>query len=260
MRAHLLQMNIVWEDRPANHALARDMIATAAPDPGDLIVLPELFDSGFTLNRDAALDDGTTKAFLHTLADDTGCTVHGARAITNPDDPARLLNTAYVTAPNTPEPIAEYAKIHPFSYGRELETYDGGPITTPTYPWGPLTASPAVCYDLRFPELFRRATLAGADTLVLGANWPAPRQHHWRALAIARAIENQCWVLAVNRTGDDPHLPYTGGSIIVSPKGDITAELNDEAAVLSAEIDKKEASTWRQAFRVLDDIKIKDLD
>jgi omega-amidase len=101
--------------------------------------------------------------------------------------------------------LAEYAKVHPFTFGREPEAFEGGDGVV-TYAWGGLTVCPAVCYDLRFPELFRHGLMRGAEVFCLGANWPDARQAHWRALAMARAIENQAFVLAVNRVGRDPHL------------------------------------------------------
>ena len=84
---------------------------------------------------------------------------------------------------------------------------------------GPFTVAPTICYDLRFPEVHRVAVDHGADLLVIVANWPRERAMHWRALVIARAIENQAFVIAVNRTGEDPTFTFDGGSLIVSPTG-----------------------------------------
>ena len=114
--------------------------------------------------------------------------------------------------------------------------------------------APLICYDLRFPELWRLAALAGAEVCTIGASWPDPRQHHWRALIIARAIENQAYVVAVNRTGNDPHCAYAGGSIIVSPMGEVLAEANDRPAMLTAQLDLPALRTWRAEFPVLRDI------
>jgi predicted amidohydrolase len=111
-----------------------------------------------------------------------------------------------------------------------------------------LTICPAVCYDLRFPELFRRGLQQGAEMFVLGANWPSARQHHWRTLLIARAIENQAFVIGVNRCGSDPHLDYSGGSMALGPKGEILAELGDEERIESVEIDPEKLRSWRGEF------------
>lgn len=111
-----------------------------------------------------------------------------------------------------------------------------------------LMVCPAICYDLRFPELFRAGLALGAQAYALGANWPAERAHHWRALIIARAIENQAFVFAVNRVGCDPALEYAGGSLIVSPMGDVLAEGDDTVRVISAEISPGEVHAWREKF------------
>ena len=264
MRAHLLQMNIAWEDRHENFRIVRRLLESATPEPGDLIVLPELFDSGFSLNTAKTHDaSGETLTFLQRLATELHCTVHGSRTV--PGDPAapdpesrKATNRATIIGP-TGLILTEYAKIHPFSFGREPESFRGGE-TVHTYPWESaghrLTVCPAVCYDLRFPELFRQGLALGADAFVLGANWPAARQTHWRALAIARAIENQSFVLAVNRTGSDPHLAYAGGTIAVGPKGDIIGELTEQEAVLTVNLDPADTASWRAEFGAWRDIRL----
>lgn len=258
MQAHLIQMDILWEDRPANHALVERMLDGVDVRPGDLIVLPELFDVGFTLNLDVAPDaDGSTLRFLLRLADDLGVTIHGSRAV-RPCDCDKALNTVCAVAPGD-RLLCDYAKVHPFSYGREGERYKGGERVE-TYPWadgtGTLTVCPAVCYDLRFPELFRRGVREGAEVFAIGANWPSARQHHWRTLLLARAIENQVYVLGVNRCGNDPHLAYAGGTIAVSPKGDVVGELGDQPGVLTVQLDPAAVRAWRTEFPALRDIRL----
>jgi omega-amidase len=164
--------------------------------------------------------------------------------------------------------VLEYAKIHPFTFGREPEFFAGGGEVM-TYRWGEggrhegtearrheggdgkddgLTVCPAVCYDLRFPELFRIGLGKGAEAFAIGANWPEPRQAHWRALLFARAIENQAYVFGVNRTGSDPSLNYVGGSIAIGPRGEVLGELGAEEAVLSVDVDPGEVRRWREKF------------
>lgn len=261
MRAHLVQMDIAWEDRAANHAAVERMLDGVDVRAGDLVVLPELFDVGFSLNLEAAPDRADeTLRFLLRLADDLGVTVHGGRAV-RPCDCDKALNTVAVTAPGGADGrlLCSYAKVHPFSYGREPESYKGG-AGVELYDWVSgderVRVCPAVCYDLRFPELFRVGALRGAECFVLGANWPAARQGHWRALLIARAIENQAVVIGVNRVGSDPYLRYAGGSIVVSAKGQILGELGDEAGVLSVDIDPEAARAWRAEFPALKDVRL----
>jgi omega-amidase len=262
MRAHLVQLDIAWEDKAANYANVERLLdqAQGGVSPGDFILLPEMFDTGFSLNTDKTADkDGSTLAFLLRLADDLGCTVQGGRTV-HECHCAKASNVMSIFGPGG-RPLGEYRKIHPFSYGREPERFVGGTQVI-TYSWASaaggetLAVCPAICYDLRFPELFRLGLLQGAELIAIGACWPAARAAHWRALLIARAIENQAFVLGVNRTGDDPTLKYAGGSIAVGPKGDVLAELGPEAAVLSVTIDPRQILEWRATFPAWKDARL----
>jgi predicted amidohydrolase len=151
-----------------------------------------------------------------------------------------------------------YEKIHPFSIGGETKAFDPGALlqlarigAEPAA----LCLCPLVCYDLRFPELWRLAALEGAEVFLLSANWPAARQHHWRSLCIARAIENQAFVVAVNRVGSDPAARYEGGSLIISPRGDVIAEAGREPEALQAALDGAELRRWRRDFPALQDLR-----
>jgi len=240
----------VWEDAPANFSLIRGMLDGTAVNPGDLVVLPELFDSGFSLNTDRTTDrDGRTLDFLRELARETRATIHGSRTVLT-DGATHATNRASIAFPDGS--FAEYAKIHPFTFGREPERFEGGDSVT-TYEWPcdggrSLKVCPAVCYDLRFPELFRAGLSKGAEVFVLGANWPEARHEHWRTLLRARAIENQAFVLGVNRAGKDPHLGYKGGSAAIGPEGETIGELGEEPGVLSVEIDPGTLTRWREMF------------
>lgn len=258
MRAHLLQLDLAWEDRQANFRLVEQALDEAKPDEGDLVVLPELFDSAFSLNASQNADrNDETLRFLLDLADDLGVTIQGSRTVL-PCDCDKAFNNATVVAPGQ-KLLCEYSKIHPFTYGREPETFRGGDTVT-TYTWSSgdesLTVCPAVCYDLRFPELFRRGLKLGAQVFALGANWPDPRLAHWRALAMARAIENQAFVLAVNRAGNDPYLSYSGGTIAIGPMGEVLGELSSEPGVLSVTIDPESVRAWRERFPAWRDLRI----
>ncbi len=282
MRAHLVQFDIAWEDPRANHDRVAGLLERAGARRADLVVLPEMFDTGFSLNIEKTADAGATLDFLTGLARDRGVYVQGGRTVRAG---ARATNRAPVIDPGG-RLLVEFAKIHPFSFGREPERFDGGTEVV-TYSWGrdeeterrrdeeakagrssspphlptsppphSLTVCPAICYDLRFPELFRIGLLKGAEVYALGANWPEARQAHWRALLIARAIENQAFVLGVNRTGRDPNLNYVGGSIAVGPRGDVLGELGAEEGVLSVEIDPREVRSWREKFPAWKDVRL----
>lgn len=254
MHAHLVQFDIAWEDPAENFARVDRLLRTVRTNPGDLIVLPEMFDTGFSLRTEVTADNaGRTLAYLLDLASDTGCVVLGGRTI-RPCDCDKASNVATIVAPGaagtTAAParvLAEYAKVHPFSFGREPESFRGGPGVV-TFPWAGLRVCPIVCYDLRFPELFRAGLQRNAEVFAVIANWPVARAQHWRALCIARAIENQAFVLGVNRTGQDPHLGYAGGTLAIDPKGRLLGELGAEPGVLSILVDGAELIGWRQEF------------
>lgn len=251
MRAHLVQFDIRWEDKDANRRLVSDMVTQVDPQRGDLIVLPEMFDTGFSLDTDRTADaDEATLQFLGNLARTFGVHVQGGRTVAGRAG-ALATNRAPILRPDGSLDV-EYSKIHPFTYGREPERFQGGD-TVVVYDWhadggGSLRVCPSICYDLRFPELFREGLAMGAEAYALGANWPSARQAHWRALNIARAIENQAFVLSVNRTGSDPHLHYAGGSIAVDPQGRVIGELADDVEVLSVEVDPELVRSWRATF------------
>lgn len=258
MRAHLIQTDIAWENKQANFDKAERLLSRANPEAGDFVLLPEMFDTGFSFNLESTADtNSATLRYLTQLAEDLGVYVQGARTV-HPAHSTHAQNRATVLGP-TGQVLADYAKIHPFSFGKEPERFEGGREVL-TYRWGhgdaALTVCPAICYDLRFPELFRIGLMRGAQVFAIGANWPEARQHHWRSLLIARAIENQAVVLGVNRTGRDPSLNYIGGSIAIGPRGDILGELGPEEACLSVEIDPRDIRAWRDKFPAWKDIKL----
>lgn len=250
--AHLVQPDIAWEDHEENYARTRRLLAAADIRPGDLVLLTEMFDTGFSVEFEKTADvDARTLGFLRTLASELRVTLQGSRTVIGPDGRGR--NRFSILGPDGAL-LAEYDKVHPFSLGRTTEAErftSGGEVVTYAWTHAPdhsVVVCPAICYDLRFPELFRIGMLKGAELFALGANWPTSRQAHRRALDIARAIENQAFVLDVNRTGNDPALAYSGGTIAIGPRGDILGELGDAPGVLSVGIDIKDARDWRRTF------------
>jgi predicted amidohydrolase len=245
-----LQYDIVWENKPANHRLIEEMLASERLPRGAFVVLPELGDTGFSFDLDSIVDDRTL-AWVSALARRLGVWIQAGHAIRAEDGMGR--NCATIVGPDGAS-VATYMKVHPFSYGQESAHFGGGGHLV-VRRCGPVAVAPLVCYDLRFPELWRLAALAGAEVFTIGASWPKPRQPHWRALAMARAIENQACVVAVNRIGRDPQLEYAGGSIIVSPRGDVLGEADDRAAVVRADLDVAALRAWRAEFPALRDIR-----
>ena len=248
-----MQPDTAWEDPEQNYARVERLLDAADIAEGDIVALPEMFAVGFSLNTNrTCLASADTLRFLLRLADDFGCLVLGGRPVQDCDC-AKADNRLTAVGPEE-RLFADYTKVHPFSFGREPEAFSAG-SNVAVFAWPPsgarhatLRICPVICYDLRFPELFRLGLAQGADLFVVAANWPAARQSHWRALAIARAIENQAYVAAVNRTGNDPHLAYKGGTIVVDPKGEIVGEIGNGEGVLSVEIDPEIVRTWRAEF------------
>ncbi len=253
-RVYAVQFDIIWEDKAANHAIVEGMVEQAAPPRGSLVVLPEMFDVGFSLNTGATAEQvtgGASESWCAAAARRWGVYLQGA-SVQRPDPDGKATNDAVAFDPDG-ELICRYQKIFPFSGGRETEAFKGGDRIV-TFDWQGLTVCPFVCYDLRFPEIFRLATLdRGAEVFTIGASWPTPRHHHWLTLLSARAIENQAYVVGLNRCGKDPALAYSGGSRIFGPKGEVLAEADEAPTVLSAEIDQTTVQSWRASFKSLAD-------
>jgi predicted amidohydrolase len=252
MRFAAVQFDIAWEDKTANQTIVEAMLQDATIAPGTFVLLPELGDTGFSMNLDRIVDDRSLPWAVG-LAKRHGIFVqHGFARRDHSDGKGR--NVAVVISPDGTV-VADYEKVHPFSYGREADHYAGGDHLALAR-CGDAVVCPMICYDLRFPELWRLAIASPhpAEVFTIGASWPAARQQHWRSLLVARAIENLAYVVAVNRTGRDPHIQYAGGSLIVSPKGEILAEAGQEPTVLQAEFNLEGLRSWRTEFPALRDL------
>ena len=238
-----LQFDLAWEDRAANHAAVTRLIDEAALAPGSLLVLPELFASGFTMNVARAADTtaAETEHFLASLAQRHHLTVLGGVGRQLPN--GRGANEALAFDPSG-NLLCRYRKIHSFSPAGENQAYQAGSALA-HFPWNGFTVAPLICYDLRFPEVFRASP---ADLFCVLASWPERRHHHWTTLLQARAIENQAFVLGLNRCGSDPHAHYAGGSLLLDPQGDILAAAAAAPALLRAPISPHPAASWRAAF------------
>ncbi len=249
MHAIALQYAPVWHDKAASHALIESMLADAAPPPGSLVALPEMGDTGWSLEAEAVVS-GDTTGWAASVARRYGIhlVVGFARAVDRPPGAANAVVIAHPDGSLGPV----YEKLHPFGFTPEPQSYASGERIVIDHA-GPFTVAPTICYDLRFPEVHRVAVDHGADLLVIVANWPRERATHWRALVIARAIENQAFVVAVNRTGEDPTFTFDGGSLIVSPTGEILAEGGRDAAAVRADLDIEVLRDWRRRFPALAD-------
>jgi len=248
-----VQLDIVWEDKRANFDQVGALLAAIEIEPDSLIVLPEMFATGFSMNGPTVCEDetGPTQRFLEKLAQKHRAYVLGGLAERGPDGRGRNLAVAF--GPSGRE-IARYCKLHPFSMGGEAQHYAPGdrPVV---FPWCGFTVGPLVCYDLRFPEVFRHSMAMGADLLAVIACWPEARQSHWIALLKARAIENQAYVVGVNRCGSDPKLTYSGRSMIIDPQGVVLADAGNLSGTIRAKLDHGTLESYRRSFPVLQDIR-----
>lgn len=267
MHLHLIQYTLLSLQPQANRARVRAMVRARQQAggvvAGSMLVLPELFSTG-TLPQDfdrtgAAEIAREDRDFLAALACETAsfvvAGVLGEEPVRSGND--RLRNLCVVIGPDGHE-VSSYQKIHPFSLGGEDRIFAGG-RTVVTATAGGFRLQTAVCYDLRFPELFRAGARAdagqGVDLIVVPANWPASRREHWDVLLRARAIENQCYVAGVNCLGTQHGTPYAGGSALVSPKGDVLAAGGEAEGLFSSDISADHVRAWRRVFPALRDRK-----
>jgi predicted amidohydrolase len=249
MKVAAVQHDIVWEDARATQTRVAPMIAQAAAAGARLIVLTEMFATGFSMHPERVAEDegGPSEQFLLARAAEHDAYVVGSIAQRGAD--GRFRNNAVVAAPDGT--VHRYAKIHPFSYAGEHEHYAAGDRHL-TLDIDELRVSVFVCYDLRFADEFW--TLAeSTDLYLVPANWPAPRREHWQALLRARAIENQAYVVGVNRVGSAKSLEYAGDSAIIDPLGRVLAASSVGETVLTAEVDAQIVKQIRDELPFLPD-------
>lgn len=250
----LLQMDIAIGEPELNFAKLSDMLeqAVAAEKKPDVIVCPEMWNTGYALDRirDIADRDGErTKATVSAF-----CRKHGVNVVAG--SVASLSadgthNTIYAFDREGNE-IGEYSKIHLFRLMDE-EKYlapgdKAGELAVDGVPAGMM-----ICYDIRFPELARKLALGGAKLLFVPAEWPHPRLHHWRTLLMARAIENQMFVVACNRVGTSGTTSFFGHSMVIDPWGEIIVEGDETERILTAELDLAVVDNVRSKIPVFAD-------
>ncbi len=247
------QLDIAWEDKRKNHARVSALLDAAPLPPGSLLVLPEMFSTGFSMNVERIREEPEheTERFLAGLARERGLTV--VAGVVTEDASGRGRNEALAIGPDGRE-IARYCKLHPFTYGGESQHFASGQAVV-TFDWAGASVAPFVCYDLRFPEGFRAAVRKGARLFAVIANWPQERESHWLTLLRARAIENQAYVAGVNRCGQDPRLRYSGRSLIVDPRGEVMADAGGQEGLIRAQVDLEAQDAYRRAFPALDDMR-----
>jgi len=244
-----IQFDMAWEDPAANLPRASSRVADAAATGARLIVLPEMFATGFSM---AAVEmtahaEGIRSALAELARR------HRVWLLAGYAEPGaeRPHNACSLMTPDGVEAL-HYRKIHPFTLAGEQEHYDAG-TTMATADVEGVRVTPTICYDLRFPEIYRAAA-AGTDLFVVIASWPDRRSFAWRTLLAARAIDCVAWVLGVNRIGTDPYrVPHRGDTSLVDPMGQTVETLAWEEGVVVGEVDAERARELRQRLPFLDD-------
>ena len=286
MKVALFQMNIIWENKNENLRKLEDTLETLGKKNVDLILMPETSLTGFSMNTDLTGEDNfETVEKIKKLATKYGVAIgvgwtkrlgnkaNNASSVKQENDKsmtqALCENHYSIVGPDAVDGydgadnpdvldvpmLLDYAKIHPFSYSGEDKYFVGGDYQDFLY-FKDFNISTAVCYDLRFPEIFQ-AMSKKADLIIVPANWPAARIEHWKKLLMARAIENQCYIAGVNCVGDIDGTNYAGGTEMINPLGEIVLpdEMigyeNDETVfIYNLENDVEKA---REAFPVKKD-------
>jgi omega-amidase len=254
LRVALGEYDIGWHDPAASLARASAIVAAAAAGGARLVVLPEMCTTGFTMDSDLAESiAGESVTRLSRMASQSGVWLLAGVATRDADSATRAArNSALMFAP-TGELSAVYHKQRLFAYANEQRSYAGGNRSV-TVDVDGVRVSPFICYDLRFPELFR-AVAAETDMIVVIASWPAARRLHWDALLRARAIENQCYVIGVNRIGIGDSIVYDGGSAAYDPWGIALdrSTLSGAGDVTSVAVSAGEVARVREAYPFLAD-------
>ncbi|MBX7144803.1 MAG: carbon-nitrogen family hydrolase [Oligoflexia bacterium] len=249
MRIAAAQFDIAWNDPSANFDRIADLAAQASLERPDLFLLPETFSTGFSLltGQPAAEAGVASEKFLQDLSAQYSFAVAGSHVAAAPL--GRAFNQLSIFQHG--ECLAKYQKMHLFGFGGEKETFQAGQqVLTLTISGARCTFF--ICYDLRFPVPFSR-TAQHSDCYLVVANWPSTRIHHWSCLLQARAIENQAYVLGLNRIGAGGNLQYNGQSACFSPTGDRVAYAESRDGLLVVDITPATVLDYRQKFPLLQD-------
>lgn len=249
MRVAAVQHDICWQDPEATHARVTPLVERAVDAGASLVVLTEMFATGFSMTAAdvAQPPDGASVSFLRDTAARHGSWLAASVAVTSPGGRAR---NRFVAAGPAGE-LVTYDKRHPFTYAGEHEEFDAGDEIV-NFEVDGIRITPFVCYDLRFADDFW-VHGPSTDLFVVVANWPAARRRHWSALLAARAIENQCYVVGVNRVGDADGLAHAGDSAVIDPLGDVLTTATGIEAVLVADVDAERVAEVRTRYPFLRD-------
>ena len=249
MRVTILQTDTKWAQPEANRYVAESLMCDTSGS--DIYILPEMWTTGFIMSPEQSAESMTAPngslEWMKRMSTRFNCAVCGSIAIR--DDENKFRNRHFFVNPDGT--FNFYDKRHLFAYGGENKYYEPGD-TRVIVNFRGMRFMLATCYDLRFPVWLRNNN--DYDAILITANWPESRHEAWNLLLRARAIENQCFVVAANRTGNDPCCSYRGDSMIIDAKGHVLAQAeNNTEQTVTAELDADELKRFRTKFPVLDD-------
>ena len=254
MNVASIQMSVVEGDKTATIDKAVENIHRCKGF--DLVILPEIWNIGFmSFDRyisEAEDNDGPTLIRLREAAKKIGAYLHTGSFVE--EISGKYYNSSYLISPGG-EVLGNYLKIHLFGYNsKEIQLLTpGDAIVMVDTPLGKIGL--ATCYDLRFPELFRKMVEQGAEILLVCSAWPYPRLEHWLMLNRVRALENQCFLISANSVGLNQGIQFVGHSMVTDPWGSILAGSGDTEIIIKAEIDLDDLEAARQQFPALADRK-----
>jgi predicted amidohydrolase len=252
MKISLIQYSPEWENKIVNEKKILHLLKKKS-DLGEILIFPEMTLTGFTMNTSEMAEElkGETLSFFSGLAKRFQANVFAGMI----ERDSRNFFNSLVHLNPVGKLKGIYRKIHPFSFSTENKYYKGGELPTITAVSG-IKIGLSICYDLRFPELFRLYARKKVDLIINIANWPETRIDHWRTLLKARAIENQCYMAGVNRVGNDTKLHYNGFSSLFDPMGKEILAIENREAIVTTDIDKSYIEEVRKKLPFLNDMKL----
>lgn len=246
MRVALGQLDMVWENKEHSYVKAEKMAEEAAASKCDIIIFPEMSLTGFSMNlRKIGEDERNSETVekMRNLAQRLHLAIAFGWAASG-ESPKDKGTNRFTLVESSGKKLADYVKLHPFSYGQENRYYEKGQEIV-TVPFLGRMVSLFICYDLRFPEIFQAAAKK-ADVFFVIANWPELRSAHWETLLRARAIETQAYVVGVNCVGRRDKMVYSGDSMAVDAMGNILGRISNKEGILICDLDDRAWSLRRK--------------
>lgn len=254
-RISLIQMDVALAKPTHNFTRAVELMNKAMKDKPDILVLPETLNVGFFptegLSEMADIDGKKTKEVFGIFARENKVNIVAGSVANKKGE--HIYNTLYAFN-RRGDVVCEYDKVHGFTPAEEHHYFKGGNKVV-NFMLDEIACSAIICYDIRFPELIRTATLKSVDLMIVPAQWPLIRKLHWVTLATARAIENQMFVCAVNACGFAGETKYGGNSLLINPWGEEICHLGTEEEIQTGEIDMKIIKGIRESINIFRDRK-----